>query len=97
MKLSLPKETKLKENLVIHIPDVVKHFFKKGFEVIVEAGIRLTSFILTKFTLLQEFKLSATSSKIHSEGDMILKVKYSTNKAQNFVLKKTLNLRIVKL
>ena len=41
MKLSVPKETKLKENRVALTPDVVKGLVKKGFEVLVEKGAGL--------------------------------------------------------
>ncbi len=44
MKLSVPKETKFKENRVALTPDVVKALVKKGFEVMIEAGAGLNSF-----------------------------------------------------
>ena len=42
MKISVPKETKLKENRVALTPDVVKDLIKKGFEVQVESGAGIT-------------------------------------------------------
>ena len=44
MKISIPKETKLKENRVALTPDVVKDLVKKGFEVQVESGAGVNSF-----------------------------------------------------
>ncbi|HSH66363.1 MAG TPA: NAD(P)(+) transhydrogenase (Re/Si-specific) subunit alpha, partial [Bacteroidia bacterium] len=74
MKLSVPKETKLKENRVALTPDVVKDLVKKGFEVIVESGAGLNSFFSDESYTAAGAQVIADKSKLYAEADVVLKV-----------------------
>ena len=73
MKLSVPKETKLKENRVALTPEVVKGLVKKGFEVMVEAGAGLNSFYADDAYSAAGATI-VDANKCYSEGDVVLKV-----------------------
>jgi len=73
MKLSVPKETKLKENRVSLTPDVVKGLVKKGFEVIVEKGAGLNSFYADEAYSAAGATL-VDGSQCYSDADVVLKV-----------------------
>src|ERR1035437_698260 len=73
MKLSVPKETKLKENRVALTPDVVKGLVKKGFEVMVEKSAGLNSFYPDDAYTAAGATL-ADNTKCYSDADVVLKV-----------------------
>ena len=73
MKLSVPKETKLKENRVALTPDVVKGLVKKGFEIMIEAGAGLNSFYADE-TYTAAGASIADKNKCYSDADVVLKV-----------------------
>ncbi len=73
MKLSVPKETKLKENRVALTPEVVKGLVKKGFEVMVEKGAGVNSFYSDEnYTAAGATLVDA--GKCYSDADVVLKV-----------------------
>ncbi len=74
MKLSVPKETKFKENRVSLTPDVVKDLVKKGFEVIVESGAGLKSFFSDEAYNAAGAQIISDQSKIYSEADVVMKI-----------------------
>lgn len=73
MKLSVPKETKTKENRVSLTPDVVKGLVKKGFEVIIEAGAGINSFYPDE-SYTSAGAIIGDKNKCYSEADVVLKV-----------------------
>jgi NAD(P) transhydrogenase subunit alpha len=73
MKLSIPKETKLKENRVALTPDVVKGLVKKGFEVMVEKGAGVNSFYADEAYTAAGASIVDTNS-CYSNADVVLKV-----------------------
>ncbi len=73
MKLSVPKETKLKENRVALTPDVVKGLVKKGFEVIVESSAGVNSFYQDDAYITAGASI-VDSAKCYTEADVVLKV-----------------------
>ena len=74
MKLSVPKETKLKENRVALTPDVVKDLVKKGFEVMVESGAGLNSFFSDEAYTNAGAQIVSDKSKIYCDADVVLKI-----------------------
>ena len=72
MKLSVPKETKLKENRVALTPDVVKGLVKKGFEIIIEGGAGLNSFYPDDAYAAAGASIS-DKSKCYGDADVVLK------------------------
>jgi NAD(P) transhydrogenase subunit alpha len=74
MKLSVPKETKFKENRVALSPDVVKELVKAGFEVIVEAGAGLNSFFSDEAYTTAGAQIVSDKNKIYTDGDVVMKV-----------------------
>ncbi len=74
MKLSVPKETKLKENRVALTPDVVKDLVKKGFEVLVEAGAGLHSFFADEAYTNAGATIVSDNTKIYADADVVMKV-----------------------
>jgi NAD(P) transhydrogenase subunit alpha len=77
MKISVPKETKLKENRVAITPDVVKSLVKKGFEVMVEAGAGVKSFFSDEAYTAAGAQI-VDSSRVYTEADAVLKVNAPT-------------------
>ena len=73
MKLSVPKETKLKENRVALTPDVVKGLVKKGFEIMVEAGAGVNSFYADD-AYTAAGAIIVDKNKCYSDADVVLKV-----------------------
>ena len=73
MKLSVPKETKLKENRVALTPEVVKGLVKKGFEILVEAGAGVNSFYENE-AYKNAGAAIADKNKCYSDADVVLKV-----------------------
>jgi len=73
MKLSVPKETKLKENRVALTPDVVKDLVKKGFEVLVEAGAGMNSFFSDEAYTAAGAQI-VDKNKVYADADVVLKV-----------------------
>ncbi|MBS1638396.1 MAG: Re/Si-specific NAD(P)(+) transhydrogenase subunit alpha [Bacteroidetes bacterium] len=73
MKLSVPKETKFKENRVALTPDVVKDLVKKGFEVLVETGAGLNSFYSDEAYTAVGAQIT-TKDAVYSQGDVVMKV-----------------------
>lgn len=73
MKLSVPKETKLKENRVALTPDVVKGLVKKGFEVIVEKGAGVNSFYADDAYTAAGATI-VEGSTCYTDADVVLKV-----------------------
>ncbi|MBI3512135.1 MAG: Re/Si-specific NAD(P)(+) transhydrogenase subunit alpha [Bacteroidetes bacterium] len=74
MKLSVPRETKFKENRVALTPDVVKDLVKKGFEVAVENGAGMNSFFSDESYTAAGAQLVSDTKKIYSDADVVLKV-----------------------
>lgn len=74
MKLSIPKETKFKENRVAISPDVAKELVKKGFEVLIETGAGLNSFFSDNAYKAVGAEIITDKSKIYSDADVVLKV-----------------------
>jgi NAD(P) transhydrogenase subunit alpha len=74
MKLSVPKETKLKENRVALTPDVVKELVKAGFEVVVEAGAGLNSFFSDEAYTTAGATIQSDKNKVYTDADVVLKV-----------------------
>src|SRR5438045_196107 len=73
MKLSVPKETKFKENRVALTPDVVKGLVKKGFEVMVEKGAGVNSFYADEAYVAAGAAI-VDGAKCYSDADVVLKV-----------------------
>src|ERR1035437_3505242 len=73
MKLSVPKETKVKESRVALTPDVVKGLVKKGFEVMVEQGAGINSFYADEAYAAAGATL-VDNTKCYSDADVVLKV-----------------------
>jgi H+-translocating NAD(P) transhydrogenase subunit alpha len=73
MKLSVPKETKFKENRVALTPEVVKGLVKKGFDVLVEQGAGLNSFYADEVYTAAGATI-VDSAKCYSDADVVLKV-----------------------
>ncbi|MBI4947142.1 MAG: Re/Si-specific NAD(P)(+) transhydrogenase subunit alpha [Bacteroidetes bacterium] len=73
MKLSVPKETKLKENRVALTPDVVKGLVKKGFEVMVEKGAGVNSFYADD-AYTDAGATLVDNTLCYSNADVVLKV-----------------------
>jgi len=74
MKLSVPKETKLKENRVALTPDVVKELVKAGFDVMIEAGAGLNSFFSDEAYTAAGATIQTDKNKVYSDADVVLKV-----------------------
>jgi len=74
MKISVPKETKFKENRVALTPDVVKDLVKKGFEVVVESGAGLNSFFSDEAYTTAGAQIISDTSKIYGDADVVLKI-----------------------
>lgn len=74
MKISVPKETKFKENRVALTPDVVKDLVKKGFEIMVEAGAGLNSFFSDEAYTLAGAQIVGDKEKMYSDADVVLKI-----------------------
>src|ERR1019366_2485930 len=74
MKLSVPKETKFKENRVALTPDVAKDLVKKGFEVMVESSAGLNSFFSDEAYAAAGAQITSDTAKIYSDADVVLKV-----------------------
>lgn len=74
MKLSVPKEIKVRENRVAITPDVVKDLVKKGFEVLVESGAGMNSFFSDEAYSTAGAQVLADAKKVYAEGDVVLKV-----------------------
>ena len=79
MKLSVPKETKFKENRVALTPDVVKDLLKKGFEIMVEAGAGLNSFFADEAYAAAGAEIVSDKTKIYSDADVVLKINAPTS------------------
>src|ERR1035437_1609746 len=73
MKLSVPKETKVKESRVALTPDVVKGLVKKGFEVLVEKGAGVNSFYSDEAYTAAGATL-VDNTKCYADADVVLKV-----------------------
>lgn len=73
MKLSVPKETKLKENRVALTPEVVKGLVKKGFEVMVEKGAGVNSFYADDAYTAAGASI-VDNATCYSNADVVLKV-----------------------
>lgn len=73
MKLSVPKETKFKENRVALTPDVVKDLVKKGFEVLVESGAGLNSFYSDEAYTAAGAQVTSKDA-VYAQADVLLKV-----------------------
>lgn len=73
MKLSVPKETKFKENRVALTPEVVKGLVKKGFEILVEQGAGVNSFYADDAYTAAGATI-VDSTKCYSDADVVLKV-----------------------
>lgn len=73
MKLSVPKETKFKENRVALTPDVVKDLVKKGFEVLVESGAGLNSFYSDDAYTAAGAQVTSKDA-VYSQADVLLRV-----------------------
>src|ERR1035437_493535 len=74
MKLSVPKETKFKENRVALTPDVVKDLVKKGFEIMVESGAGLNSFFADEAYTAAGAQIVSDKTKIYADADVVLKI-----------------------
>jgi len=74
MKLSVPKEIKVRENRVAITPDVVKDLVKKGFEVLVETGAGMNSFFSDEAYSTAGAQVLSDAKKVYAEGDVVLKV-----------------------
>jgi NAD(P) transhydrogenase subunit alpha len=73
MKISVPKETKFKENRVALTPDVVKNLVKQGFTVQIENGAGLNSFYADEAYAAAGASI-VDKSKCYGEADILLKV-----------------------
>jgi H+-translocating NAD(P) transhydrogenase subunit alpha len=73
MKISVPKETKFKENRVAITPDVLKNLIKKGFSVQVENGAGINSFYSDEAYTAAGATL-VDKNKCYSDADILLKV-----------------------
>ena len=73
MKLSVPKETKHKENRVALTPDVVKGLVSKGFEVMVEKDAGKNSFY-TDDAYTAAGAAIVDLNKCYTDADVVLKV-----------------------
>lgn len=73
MKLSVPKETKPKENRVALTPEVVKGLVKKGFEIMIESGAGMNSYYADDAYTAAGASV-VDKNKCYSEADVVLKV-----------------------
>ncbi len=73
MLVSVPKETKLKENRVALSPNVVKEIINKGYKVQVEKGAGLASFF-SDDAYSQAGASLVDRSEIYKSADIVLKV-----------------------
>jgi H+-translocating NAD(P) transhydrogenase subunit alpha len=74
MLIGVPKETKERENRVALTPDVIKDLVKKGFEVQVEKGAGMASFINDEAYTAAGAKIASGSAEVYSTSDAILRV-----------------------
>ena len=74
MKLTVPKETKFKENRVALSPEVVKDLVKKGFEVLIEAGAGLNSFYEDAAYTAVGAQIISDKNSLYASADVVLKV-----------------------
>jgi NAD(P) transhydrogenase subunit alpha len=74
MKLGVPKELKDREKRVALSPEIVKDLVKKGFEVLIEAGAGLNSYMSDEAYVAAGAQIVSDGSKIYSETDVIFKV-----------------------
>jgi NAD(P) transhydrogenase subunit alpha len=74
MKLGIPKELKEREKRVAISPEVAKDFVKKGFEVVVETGAGLQSYMSDEAYIASGARIESDKAKIYSDSDVILKV-----------------------
>jgi H+-translocating NAD(P) transhydrogenase subunit alpha len=73
MKLSVPKETKFKENRVALTPDVVKGLVKKGFEIFIENNAGVNSFYADEAYSAAGAAI-VDNNRCYAEADVVLKV-----------------------
>ena len=73
MKISVPKETKFKENRVALTPDVVKNLVKQGFTIQIENGAGINSFYADEAYTAAGASI-VDKSKCYGEADILLKV-----------------------
>jgi H+-translocating NAD(P) transhydrogenase subunit alpha len=74
MIISVPKETKFKENRVALTPDVVKELIKKGFNVQVQSGAGLASFFSDEAYQSAGASMVAEVKSLYQQADVVLKV-----------------------
>jgi H+-translocating NAD(P) transhydrogenase subunit alpha len=74
MKLSVPKETKHKENRVAITPDVAKDLVKKGFEVIIESNAGVNSFFSDEAYTQAGAQITSDRAGLFKNTDVLLAV-----------------------
>ena len=74
MKVGIPKELKERERRVALSPDVVKDLVKKGFEVTVETGAGVNSYMSDEAYTAAGAQVTSDINKIYSDSDIVLKV-----------------------
>lgn len=74
MKIAVPKETKPYEKRVALTPEVIKSLTKSGFQVFVENGAGLNSYLSDEAYTEAGATLVADKSKLYSDADVVLKV-----------------------
>ena len=72
--LSVPKETKTREKRVALTPDVVRELTGKGFQILVEPGAGLGSFISDQEYLEAGARIAGSTEEVFSQADVVLKV-----------------------
>jgi len=72
--LSVPKETKAREKRVALTPDVVRELTGKGFQILVEPGAGLGSFISDQEYLEAGARIAGSTEEVFSQADVVLKV-----------------------
>jgi len=74
VNIAVPTETKSRENRVALTPDVVKDLVSKGFNVSIQNGAGLNSYLSDKDYEQAGAKLVSSSSEIYADADVLLKV-----------------------
>jgi NAD(P) transhydrogenase subunit alpha len=74
VKISVPKETKERENRVSLTPDVIKTLVDNGFECTVEKGAGLNSYFSDEDYISSGAKIADSTDSVYSEADVLVRV-----------------------
>jgi H+-translocating NAD(P) transhydrogenase subunit alpha len=74
LKISVPKELKLKENRVALSPEMVKQLTGKGFQCFIEAGAGVNSYFSDEGYAQSGATIVSGKNLIYAEADVVLKI-----------------------